>query len=112
MGIRVVKETRVVHTSSGSAPITRHLSNGEEIKADIYIPAVGTVPNTAFLDRIGFLSSDDRIITDAHLRVPAAGERVYAMGGCFIFARTAIHNIFEAVSVLCAKIRNDLLGFQ
>lgn len=109
MGIRVLKETRVVHTSSGLAPTRCHLSNGEDIEADIYIPAVGTVPNTGFLDRIGFLSSDDRIITDAHLRVPAAGERVYAIGDCSTFARPAIHNIFEAVPVLCANMCNDLI---
>ncbi|KAK4500867.1 hypothetical protein PRZ48_009059 [Zasmidium cellare] len=119
LGVRVLTDTKVTATSpidagtssALTATTTVHLSNDQTLPADIYIPATGTRPNTAFLPP-ALLSSDGRVLTDAHLRAPLAGERIYALGDASTFARPAIHNIFSAIPILCYNIHNDLLGVE
>jgi apoptosis-inducing factor 2 len=118
VGVTVVKNARVVEVEPQSAgtdgvsfasKTTVTLNDGRSLQADLYIPAMGTSPNTAFIDH-GLLAADNRVETDAAtLRVPAAGERVYAIGDASTFARPAVHNVLAAVPVLCFNLRRDLL---
>ncbi|KAJ5919182.1 hypothetical protein N7466_010125 [Penicillium verhagenii] len=119
VGVTVIKETKVTSVAPAgagteallttSAPATVALSDGTELQADIYIPAVGVLPNTSFLDG-SLLAADGRVETNAStLRVDGAGERVYAVGDVGSYARPAIHGIMDAVPVLCANVRRDLL---
>ncbi|KAL4995025.1 hypothetical protein BDV10DRAFT_203410 [Aspergillus recurvatus] len=86
------------------------LSNGETIQADLYIPAYGTIPNTAFLDE-SLKSADGRVSTNPQtLRVDEAGPRVYAAGDVSDYARPAIHILMEAIPVLCANLKRDLFA--
>ncbi|KAK0732987.1 hypothetical protein B0T26DRAFT_633179 [Lasiosphaeria miniovina] len=134
LGVRVVKNTRVTAVSftaspspsSGNAtsdpdpdpdPLTSNaavaLASGAVLHADLYIPCVGTTPNTAFLSSSGLLAADGRVATESStLRISSAqpSERLYAIGDASDYARRpAVHAVLAAVPVLCANLRRDLL---
>ncbi|KAJ5090368.1 hypothetical protein N7532_009052 [Penicillium argentinense] len=116
LGISILKGVRIeavdpVNSGNEGKLLTGktcvRFSNGESIEADIYIPAMGTKPNTRFVD--DELLLDGLVETDQHLRVEKAGPRVYAIGDASSYARPAVHAILSAVPVLCANIKRDLL---
>jgi NADH dehydrogenase FAD-containing subunit len=85
------------------------LANGTEIEADLYIPAMGTIPNTSFIPK-DLLAPDGRIKTNkGTLRVEGVGSRIYALGDVADAARPAVHNVFAEVPVLCANLKRDLM---
>jgi NADH dehydrogenase FAD-containing subunit len=117
VGVTVVKNARVTEVSPREAGATLDavaskatitLATGETLQADLYIPATGTKPNGAFVDK-ALLLADGRVDTNAStLRVDKAGPRVYAIGDVASWARPAIHHILAAVPVLCANLERDL----
>ncbi|PVH86594.1 FAD/NAD(P)-binding domain-containing protein [Cadophora sp. DSE1049] len=116
LGVTVVKDTRVKSVEvlgGGDVQVTSKvvikLDDGKTVEADLYIPATGIKPNTGFINK-SLLISDGRIDTNqSTLRVDKAGARVYAVGDVSSAARPAVHLILEAVPVLCANIKRDLL---
>lgn len=118
VGVTVIKNARVVSvTPDGAGQAGEHLasnavvtlSDGTTLEADLYVPAMGTTPNTSFLDS-SLLAADGRVATNpSTFRVEGAGERVYAIGDASSAARPAVHNIIDAVPVLGANIKRDLL---
>lgn len=116
VGVDIVKNSRVTTVEphdAGTENVTTKtkltLNDGKTMDADLYIPATGTRPNTGFIhDEL--LTTDGRVDTNAStLRVDKAGPRVYAVGDAASYARPAIHIILEAIPVLCANIKRDLL---
>ena len=116
VGVTVVKNTRVKSVEAvdgGDVQVTSKvvvtLDDGKRVEADLYIPATGTKPNTGFING-SLLTSDGRVDTNpSTLRVDRAGSRVYAVGDVSSAARPAVHLILEAIPVLCANIKRDLL---
>ena len=117
VGVVVIKNTRVQKvepSSAGTEDVAAKaklvLDNGETLHADLYIPATGTKPNTSFIHK-ALLTADGRVQTNAStLRVDAAGPRIYAVGDVASYARPAVHLILNAIPVLCANIKRDLLS--
>ncbi|KAF2475908.1 FAD/NAD(P)-binding domain-containing protein [Lindgomyces ingoldianus] len=119
-GVTVLKSTRIVsmspQISGGSLEnlvtnTTITLSNGETIETDLYIPATGTTPNTAFIPK-ALLTADGRVSTDTQtLRITnfSATPRIYSIGDCSSAFRPAVHNILSAVPILVANMKKDLL---
>jgi NADH dehydrogenase FAD-containing subunit len=116
VGVTVVKNARVTTVApegagsdSVAAKATLTLEDGTTLAADLYIPATGARPNTAFLHE-SLLAPDGRVDTNAStLRVDKAGPRVYAVGDVASYARPAIHIVLSAIPVLGANIKRDLL---
>tara|TARA_R110002060_G_scaffold34274_3_gene45129 strand:- start:33 stop:740 length:708 start_codon:yes stop_codon:yes gene_type:complete len=116
VGVAVVKNTRVksIEAVDGgevqvNSKVVITLDDGKRIDADLHIPATGTKPNTGFINA-SLLTSDGRVDTNSStLRVDKAGPRVYAVGDVSSAARPAVHLILEAIPVLCANIKRDLL---
>lgn len=116
VGVTVVKNARVktvvphgAGADSATAKATLILEDGKTLDADLYIPATGTTPNTGFVHE-ALLTAAGHIDTNAStLRVDKAGPRVYAVGDVASYARPAIHLILNAIPVLCANIKRDLL---
>lgn len=117
LGVEILKNTKVESASpldagTANALISKStilLSSGSSISADLYIPAVGTTPNTAFLHQ-SLLGSDGRVEVDpSTLRVTGSNARIYAIGDASNYARPAIHNMFDAVPTLCVNMKHDLL---
>lgn len=116
VGVTVIKNTRVktvepqgAGTENVAAKATVILKDGETLDADVYIPAIGTRPNSGFIHQ-ELLTTDERVDTIAStLRVAKAGPRVYAVGDVASYSRPAIHLMLEAIPVLCANIKRDLL---
>ncbi|KAL4863964.1 hypothetical protein BDV12DRAFT_20582 [Aspergillus spectabilis] len=116
VGVDVLKGVKVDSVSpveAGKDELTAKtkvkLSNGETLQADLYIPAYGTPPNTDFVHD-SLKVEDGRVATNPQtLRVDKAGVRVYALGDASNYARPAIHILTEAIPVLGANIKRDLL---
>jgi NADH dehydrogenase FAD-containing subunit len=107
---RVEPETAGRNTTNLTSPTTVTLSNGQILEADLYIPATGARPNTSFLTA-SLLQDDGRVITNpGTLRVDSAGLRIYAIGDCSSTpTHPSIHQITNAVPILCSNIKHDLL---
>ena len=116
VGVTIIKNSRVKTVSpegAGTSDVTASaivtLDNGNTLDADLYIPAVGTKPNTHFI-HTSLLTPNQRLSTNAStLRVDAAGPRIYAIGDVASHARPAIHLILDAIPILCANIKRDLM---
>lgn len=117
VGVTVIKNARVKTVAPNGAgtvsalttKATLTLVDGKTLDTDIYIPATGTTPNTSFIHK-ALLTSDGRVNTNAStLRVDKAGPRVYGVGDAASYARPAVHIILNAIPVLCANIKRDLL---
>lgn len=119
LGVTLVKNARVKSVTPEGAGMDPELltekcvimlEDGRSLVADLYIPATGTSANTRFVTDKSLLCPSGHIETNpATLRVDKAGERIYAIGDVSNFARPAIHNILNAVPVLCTNIKNDLI---
>ncbi len=118
VGVEVVKDTRVQSVSPEDAgtesnlttQATIYLSSGSSLSADLYIPAMGTKPNTSFING-SLLAQDGRIKVDpVTLRVEGGGPRIYAVGDASTYARPTIHSMFDAIPVLCTNMKHDLLA--
>lgn len=117
VGVEVIKNVKVESVSPANAGRKEDvaakaevkLSNGKTMHADLYIPAYGMNPNTEFVEQ-SLKTGDGRVATNAQtLRVDKAGPRVYAAGDASDYARPAIHILTEAIPVLCANLKRDLL---
>jgi NADH dehydrogenase FAD-containing subunit len=119
VGVTVIRNVRVKKAEPSipgedkndqiAVPTTVTLDNGQVLETDLYIPATGTTPNTGFLEEM-LLAPDGRVETNrSTLRVEKAGMRVYAIGDASSFSRPTVHSIFQAVPILCANIKRDLL---
>ncbi|KAF2801281.1 FAD/NAD(P)-binding domain-containing protein [Mytilinidion resinicola] len=117
VGVTVIKNARVTNAvpigaAAGADSVSKTtvtLSDGKTMEADLYIPATGLIPNTTFVPK-ELLTSNERVETSSStLRVEKAGSRVYAVGDVSSAARPAIHILMEAIPVLCANLKRDLL---
>ena len=116
VGATITKNSRVTTvephgagTENVATKTTLTFKDGKTMDADLYIPATGTTPNTGFIHH-ELLTADGRLDTNAStLRVDGAGPRVYAVGDAASYARPAVHLILDAIPVLCANIKRDLL---
>ena len=117
VGVTVVKNARVASVApegagtaaalTGKATLT--LEDGQTLEADLYIPATGTQPNANFVPK-ALRTADGRVETNpSTLRVDKAGPRVYAIGDVASYSRPAIHLLMNAIPVLGANVRRDLL---
>lgn len=113
LGVNVIKNVRVMSTSpstsSKESGKTRvELSDNRVLLTDLYIPATGVSPNTSYAPS-SLTDSGGYIVTDAKtLRVPNAGERVYAIGDCASYSSNYVLDVYVAVSPLMHNLCNDL----
>ncbi|KAI9696230.1 MAG: hypothetical protein M1836_005783 [Candelina mexicana] len=116
VGVTVMNNSRVksvMPEGAGTVDVASKaritLDDGSTLDSDLYIPAMGTKPNTSFVPK-DLLTPNARVSTNAStLRVDAAGPRIYAIGDVSSAARPAVHLILEAIPILCANMKRDLL---
>jgi NADH dehydrogenase FAD-containing subunit len=118
LGVTIIKNARIERVEPQGAGTNAELvtaktkltlMNGTTLEADLYIPATGMTPNTSFIDTV-LLTADGHVETNTStLRVDTAGPRIYAVGDVSSYARPAVHNILDAIPVLGANIKRDLL---
>ena len=75
VGVTVLKNARIkivepheAGTDNVASKATLTLEGGKTLDADLYIPAIGTRPNTGFIDQ-SLLTADGRVDTNSTLRV-------------------------------------------
>lgn len=116
VGAAVLNNTKVTSvepadagTGNVGSKATVTLDDGRTLQADLYIPATGTTPNSGFVHK-DLLTANGRVDTNpTTLRVDRAGPRIYALGDVSSAARPAVHLTFNAVPVVGANIKRDLL---
>lgn len=112
LGVEVVYGARVVGTSLEGGITRINLQNGQQLEADLYVPAYGVQPNTSWLphellDGKKYLKTNDQT-----LRVDAAGPRVYALGDVASYSTNNIQSITDGKDVLLVNLKQDLLAFD
>lgn len=127
LGVRVIKNTRVVGTAAdskeynstaGSGGVNAGtktrvtLSDGRTLLTDLFVAATGVSPNTAYAPP-GLLDAAGYVATDAlTLRVPGAGDRVYAIGDCASYSANYVLDVYAAVGPLMGNMHKDLVSFE
>ncbi|KAI4235014.1 MAG: hypothetical protein L6R40_006560 [Gallowayella cf. fulva] len=116
LGVTVIKNVRVKSVKPEGAgtrdkltsKTTVTLEDGKTLEADLYIPAMGTIPNTRFVHK-SLLTSKGLVENNPMtLRVERAGSLVYAVGDVASYSHPSIHLIFRAIPVLCHNLERDL----
>lgn len=112
LGVDIVYNQRVAsaHPSGDRTVIT--LAKGNTVEADLYVPAYGVQPNSAFLP--AHLLNDRKYLTtnSRTLRVDAAGPRVFAVGDVASYSRNNIVDIIGSLPVLFVNLKRDLLSYN
>ena len=111
VGVNVIynnKVSRIDVNTSDEKKTRIVLDNGEELNADVYIPATGVTPSTGFMPKTllnekGYVKADP-----STLHVEGAGERVYAIGDVGSYTRGGILDIMAAVPAFGAILSRDL----
>ncbi|KAH7125519.1 hypothetical protein B0J11DRAFT_308335 [Dendryphion nanum] len=112
LGVDVVYNTRIVSTKESGGKTTITLSKGDTITTDLYVPALGVLPNSDYIPST-LLDSRNYIITNGKtLRVDAAGPRVYSIGDVASYSGNNVFDILNSQPVLHANLTRDLLSFD
>lgn len=110
VGVDVLYNTKVTssnETAEGKMEVV--LADGTTRVADVYIPAYGVTPNTAFLPDSLKAESGYVKTNPTTLRVDEAGPRVYAAGDVAGVDKGGVLNMFATIPILGANIAHDLL---
>ncbi|KAF2172207.1 hypothetical protein M409DRAFT_49935 [Zasmidium cellare ATCC 36951] len=111
VGVEVRYNTKVSSaTGPSNGKTTVLLHDGEELIADLYIPATGLVPMSEYvpsrlLDGNGYVKNNPET-----LRVDEAGPMVYAVGDIGTYSRNGIMDIMDGVPVVNSNLKRDLLA--
>jgi NADH dehydrogenase FAD-containing subunit len=111
VGVDVRYQTRIEESEKLDTGKTRIvLHGGEVVIADIYIPAMGMVPNTAYAPK-HLLDSDGCIkMNKRTLRVDDAGPLVYALGDVGSYSKKGIVDVLMGLPVLGTNMKRDLIA--
>jgi hypothetical protein len=110
----VLTQTQITSSSPSSSDNTQTkltLSNGSELFADLYLPALGSTPLSSYIPT-HLLDPHKRLLTtESTLRVhPTAGPLVYALGDITSFTTGGIPEIQSEVPVLASNMKRDLIA--
>lgn len=110
-GVRVTGVKATGEDNSG--PWTVTLSNGEELKTDLYIPTTGSVPNSSFIPP-AFLDKDGWVKVDKELRVQSSESSsplpIYAAGDITTHTMRLSFKALEQARVAVANLKADIEG--
>ena len=111
VGVDVRYNTKVFKnetTSDGKIKVVLH--DGEEMHADIVIPAMGVQPMSDYVPAHLKNAKGYVVQNDSTLRVDAAGPRVYAVGDIGTYSNDSIFAIMQGVPVMESNLKRDLLA--
>ncbi|KAI5200808.1 hypothetical protein AUEXF2481DRAFT_36632 [Aureobasidium subglaciale EXF-2481] len=111
VGVDVIYSLRTKSTEQAANGTTLvHLDDGTTMECDLFVPATGVRPNTAFvpktlLNEKGYIKSNE-----STLRVDEAGPRVYCVGDVGSYTRGGLIDLIEAVPAAMTNLKRDLLA--
>ncbi len=112
LGVKLVLGQRAVNLPETKVPFgpgSVLLQNGSAVDADLIIPALGAVPNTAFLAGHSDISLErGRIVVDEHLQLPAM-PNVFALGDAALTADTMTASALERQVPYVSKMLRALV---
>ncbi|GAA99566.1 uncharacterized protein L969DRAFT_86824 [Mixia osmundae IAM 14324] len=107
LGVEVVHTVRIKEFTKSDQGYTVHFDDGSSRSFDYVIDATGRLPNTSFIPAKA-LNAKKAIIVDDFFRVPALGERVYAIGDATRDA--GLVALMSTAPVLIGTIKHDFGG--
>lgn len=112
LGVEVLYKQRVTDTQLAGPRTQIALAKGERLEADLYVPAFGVEPNSAYvpshlLDEKKYVRTNEKT-----LRVDVAGPRVYAIGDVGSYSRNNVMDILGSFPVLFVNLKRDLLAYN
>lgn len=110
LGVEIVNKVMIASQEElDDGKINLYLSNNETITVDAYIPAIGLLPNSQYIDS-DFLDEDGYVITENTLIVKGT-KNVIAVGDLVSGTPNSIVVIkFTHMSALVSTLKNLLLG--
>ncbi|KAL8813020.1 MAG: hypothetical protein Q9223_007155 [Gallowayella weberi] len=109
LGVKTIHNLKVNSAISNGASTEVKLSDGTCRTVDIYIPATGIRPNTAFLPK-SWLTDRGYVITRDATSLRGPIDNVYAIGDVAGYSLGGALDIVDAVRPLCSTILTDLSG--
>ncbi|KAL8798910.1 MAG: hypothetical protein Q9182_006282 [Xanthomendoza sp. 2 TL-2023] len=109
LGVKTIHNLKVDSVVSNGASTDVRLSDGTSRTVDIYIPATGIRPNTAFLPK-SWLTDRGYVITRDTTSLRGPIDNVYAIGDVAGYSLGGALDIIDAVRPLCSTILTDLSG--
>jgi len=106
-GVDVILGVKISKTT-GDGDISVELDNGKVLTAQLYIPAVGIIPNSAFIPA-NLLDPAGYLITTAEQKVSAL-EGVYGLGDVTNNPAKRASAIKPEVTATVANLKHDILG--
>ncbi|PYH71778.1 NAD(P)/FAD-dependent oxidoreductase, partial [Aspergillus vadensis CBS 113365] len=109
-GVRVLTDRKVISVSSSSrdngAGYELKLNNGETLETDIYIPAIGVLPNSSYIPR-EVLDERGWVRVDSELKVEGV-EGVYAAGDITTHTQKLSFKADEMAGVVVGNLVDDI----
>lgn len=111
LGVSIIKSRKVTaatyDASSGQWTVT--LNDGESKVYDLYISALGVIPNSGFIKNPNLKTKDGWIIVDQHLAVKGASN-MYALGDITSNSTWTVMSIDGQVKAVVANLLVDFKG--
>jgi NADH dehydrogenase FAD-containing subunit len=108
LGVKVILGVRVLEKNESGEAGPVELNNGMTVNADMYIPAVGVIPNSNFISPT-LLNTSGYLITNSEQKVPGAEvEDVYAIGDVTTNPSKMASTITQQIAVTVANLKHDI----
>lgn len=115
MGVKVVKNTKV--SRAVQEPVLRSwtvtLDEGKQLKADLYIPTTGVLPNNEFIPT-EFIDDNGWVIVDEELRVKGKQESaplpIFAAGDITNNSMRLSFKAQEQAAIVASNLKAEILG--
>jgi NADH dehydrogenase FAD-containing subunit len=108
LGVEVLLGIKVLEKSESGKEVPVILDNGKVIEADLYIPAVGVIPNNSFIPP-ELLDASGYLITTSEQKVssPKAPD-VYGVGDITTNLSKMAVTVIQQIAVTVANLKNDI----
>jgi NADH dehydrogenase FAD-containing subunit len=108
LGVEVMLGVRVLDGSKGGKEGSIQLDSGKAIKADLYIPAVGVIPNNSFIPPT-LLDSSGYLVTTPEQKVSTSGvTNVYGVGDITTNPSKMAVTVTQQIAVAVSNLKNDI----
>ena len=108
LGVEVLLGVRVTSSYNTGKKINVQLDNGKVMEADLYIPAVGVIPNSVFmppslLDKFGYLfTNPEQKVTSPDV------SGIYGIGDVTTNPSKMASTVIQQIAVTIANLKNDI----
>lgn len=110
LGVEILKSTKVESAEKTAEGWNVVLSNGTTLKPDLYISAMGVIPNTSFMDK-QYLDGPGYIKVDPTFKVEGVTDgSVFAIGDVTTYDQRYLIKTSNHIPVVAANVKAAIAG--